>query len=268
MTPNKTDLPVNLILIKPAEIKGDIIILAGRRSRHIRRVLRANINDTVRVGVINGRMGVGLITAIGGEQITLRLTLTEEPPPPPLIDLILALPRPIMLKRILVQAVTMGVNHLYLINAGRVEKSFFSASLLKDGGWREYLLQGLEQAVDTRLPGLTIWPRFRPFIEDVLPDELAAVRHRFVAHPVGPPLKINGAGDGRLAVAIGPEGGWVDFEIEKFREAGFQVFSLGSRIMRVDTAVPAIMAQINMQMDTRVRAIASLKRSFPTAIHL
>ncbi|NOX24687.1 MAG: RNA methyltransferase, partial [Deltaproteobacteria bacterium] len=93
-------------------------------------------------------------------------------------------------------------------------------------------LQGLEQAVDTRLPGLTIQPRFCPFIEDVLPDELAGVQHRFVAHPVGAPLAITGSKAGRLALAIGPEGGWVDFEIKKFQEAGFQVFSLGPRIMR------------------------------------
>ncbi|NOX24701.1 MAG: 16S rRNA (uracil(1498)-N(3))-methyltransferase, partial [Deltaproteobacteria bacterium] len=74
---------MNLVLIKPEEIKGDIIILADRRSHHIRRVLRAGINDTVKVGVVNGKMGVGLITAINGEQIILRLTLTEAPPPPP-----------------------------------------------------------------------------------------------------------------------------------------------------------------------------------------
>ncbi len=239
---------MNLVLIKPDEIKGDIIILSGRRCSHIRKILRARVNDTVKVGVINGNMGIGLITDMAADQITLRLTLDVLPPPRPLIDLILALPRPIMLKRILVQAVTMGVNHIHLINANRVEKSFFSASLVKDGEWYNYLLQGLEQAVDTRLPVLSVHRQFRPFVEDVLPGELVEVEHRLVAHPAGSHClgQVDCSRAGRVALAIGPEGGWVDFEIEKFQEVGFSVFSLGPRIMRVDTAVPAVMAQVNM----------------------
>ena len=237
---------MNLILINPDDVKDDRIILTGRRGNHIRKVLRAKINDTVKIGAINGNMGTGLITEMAGDKITLRLSLDTPPPPRPLIDLILALPRPIMLKRILVQAVTMGVNHIYLINANRVEKSFFSASLLKDGEWQNYLLQGLEQAVDTRLPGLTIHNRFRPFVEDVLPGCLTGIKHRFVAHPAGNSLHLDSLETGRVALAIGPEGGWVDFEIEKFAQAGFKTMSLGPRIMRVDTAVPALMAQFNL----------------------
>lgn len=238
---------MNLILIDPDEINGGNTVLAGRRSAHIRNILKAGINDTVKIGIINGKMGIGIITGIEGEKVALRLQIDLPPPPPPCIDLILALPRPIMLKRILVQAVTMGVNHIYLINAKRVEKSFFSASILADDGWLPFLLSGLEQAVDTRLPELSIHHRFRPFIEDTLPPLLSDVEQRLIAHPTGGRLAwSNCSGAGQVALAIGPEGGWVDFEIEKFREAGFTVFSLGPRILRVDTAVPAIMAQVNM----------------------
>jgi 16S rRNA (uracil1498-N3)-methyltransferase len=170
-------------------------------------------------------------------------------PDRPETDLILALPRPIMLKRIFSQAATFGVRKIYLINASRVEKSFFSASLLAENNYYPLLLHGLEQAVDTMVPEVSIYKRFRPFVEDLLHQAIDDCPVRLAAHPgpfpslaqtVSLPLIK------RAAIAIGPEGGWVDFEIEKFRAAGFQPFSMGPRILRVDSAVPALLAQLNL----------------------
>ncbi|MFW8601514.1 16S rRNA (uracil(1498)-N(3))-methyltransferase [Desulfobacterota bacterium M19] len=239
---------MNLIIVQPQEISGDELILTDRRARHIHKVLRCRPGDNLRVGVLNGPMGTGRIVSMARGGVCLCLSLEKAPPPLPALDLILALPRPVMLKRILVQAVTIGVNHIYLINASRVEKSFFSSTLIAEDGWREFLLKGLEQAVDTRMPGLSVHHRFRPFIEDVLPPLLARRGGgRIVAHPGGGSV-IHAEGGKRAFLAVGPEGGWVDFEIEKFQAAGFAVFSPGPRIMRVDTAVPALMAQVNMAL--------------------
>ncbi|VAW41225.1 Ribosomal RNA small subunit methyltransferase E [hydrothermal vent metagenome] len=239
---------MNLIIVQPQEISGNELVLVDQRARHIHKVLRCRPGDNLRVGVLNGPMGTGRIISMDQGRVCLSLRLDAVPPPAPVLDLILALPRPVMLKRILVQAVTLGVNHIYLINANRVEKSFFSSSLIAEDGWREFLLKGLEQAVDTRIPGLSVHQRFRPFIEDVLPPVLARRGGgRIVAHPGGGAV-IPAGGGSRAFLAIGPEGGWVDFEIEKFQAAGFGVFSPGPRIMRVDTAVPALMAQVNMAL--------------------
>lgn len=245
---------MNLIIVQPQDISGDELVLTDQRAQHIHKVLRCQPGDNLRVGVLNGPMGTGRIISMALGRVCLRLKLDIAPPPAPALDLILALPRPVMLKRILVQAVTLGVNHIYLINANRVEKSFFSSTLVAAGGWREFLFKGLEQAVDTRMPGLSIHQRFRPFVEDILPPVLARRGgERIVAHPGGGTVIPAGAGS-RAFLAIGPEGGWVDFEIEKFQAAGFGVFSPGPRIMRVDTAVPALMAQVNMALAEAGRA--------------
>jgi RsmE family RNA methyltransferase len=166
---------MNVILFESHELRPDnTVILADRRSEHIVKILALKPGDTARVGLVNGPIGSGEILTIeeekGTARIVLRFTSKEETPARPLCDLILALPRPIMLKRIFSQAATMGVGSIYLINGNRVEKSFFQANLLKKENYRTFLLQGLEQAKDTLLPEVNIHKRFRPFIEDFLPQ--------------------------------------------------------------------------------------------------
>ena len=240
---------MNIILLDPTEVTDNRAILRDRRADHIRSVLGAACGDTLRIGIINGPMGTSRVVSITGDAVELETSHTGPVPPRPDTDLILALPRPIMLKRIFSQAATLGVGRIFLINASRVEKSFFSASLLHRENYYPLLLHGLEQAVDTMVPEVMMHQRFRPFVEDVLPDILADWPVRLVAHPgpfpslpavVSPPL------GQRAILAVGPEGGWVDYEIEKFQALGFAAFAMGPRILRVDTAVPALLAQLNL----------------------
>jgi RsmE family RNA methyltransferase len=240
---------MNLLLLKPHEIRNQQVELTDRRAEHIRKVLRAGQGDEVRVGVVNGPMGLGRILLMEDNRVTLSLCLTVTPSPPPATDLILALPRPIMLKRVLAQAASLGVSRIFLINAGRVEKSFFHASLIRDNTLEGPLLLGLEQAVDTILPQISVHERFRPFVEDLLPGLLPGSPTRLLAHPDGGQTLARldaGTGNQRIILAIGPEGGWVDFEVHKFQEQGFTLFSMGPRILRVDTAVPALLGQIGL----------------------
>lgn len=240
---------MNLILLHPRELTDQHATLTGRRAEHIRKILRSKIGDSVRVGMLGGLLGTGRIREMDGESIVLQVHLTTEPPAAPPTDLILAVPRPIMLKRVLAQAVSMGVDRIFLINANRVEKSFFNSTLIQNNAFAEPLLLGLEQAIDTRPPEISVHPRFRPFVEDFLPELLADCRIRLLAHPEGDQSIAQAAGglfDQRVVIAIGPEGGWVDFEVQRFKEQGFAPFSLGARILRVDTAVPALLAQISL----------------------
>ena len=240
---------MNLILLHPQELTGQHATLTGRRAEHIRKILRGTIGDNLRVGVLDGLLGTGCIREMDGNRVVLQVHLTTEPPTFPPTDLILAMPRPIMLKRVLAQAASMGVSRIFLINANRVEKSFFSATLIQGNDFTEPLCLGLEQAMDTRLPEISVHPRFRPFVEDLLPELLADCPIRLLAHPEGD-RTIAQAAKGllgqRAVLAIGPEGGWVDFEVEHFKTQSFVPFSLGPRILRVDTAVPALMAQLSL----------------------
>ncbi len=246
---------MNVILIDPSEINGDgRVVLSGRRSEHILKVLRLGCGEKFRIGIINGLIGEGVIETIfskRGEQgrVVVKISANNPPPPRADIDLILALPRPIMLKRVLAQIASLGVTRVFFINANRVEKSFFASSLLQHENYRKYLLSGLEQAVDTVIPDVSIQRRFRPFVEDFLPRILMEYSSLLLAHPDVPQalgdVLVNPA-EGRLLLAIGPEGGWVDFEVDKFKKLGLLPFSLGPRILRVDTAVPALITQINL----------------------
>ena len=94
----------------------------------------------------------------------------DQPPPGKLpLTLVLALPRPKMLRRILRTVGECGVRELHLINSYKVEKSFWQSPLLVEHTMRDYLLQGLEQASDTIVPEVQLHTRFKPFAEDLLP---------------------------------------------------------------------------------------------------
>lgn len=240
---------MNIILIDPEEVINNQVTLTDKRSSHIQNVLHAGCGDTLRTGLINGPMGSGQIIDITGNSVTLDLNHNGPKPQRPQTDLILALPRPIMLKRIFSQAATLGVGRIFLINANRVEKSFFGASLLKQENIYPHLLHGLEQAVDTLMPEVSIHTRFKPFVEDCLPTIIQDYPIKIVAHPgdfPALPQRIALPISHRTLLAIGPEGGWVDYEIEKFRKIGILPFSMGPRILRVDTAVPALLSQIEL----------------------
>jgi 16S rRNA (uracil1498-N3)-methyltransferase len=243
---------MNLLLFESKEITPDgTIVLNDRRSQHIIRVLGCKPGDTVRAGMINGPVGSGEILAIGEErenaEVVLRFTAEGRAPDQPAVDLIMGLVRPIMLKKILAQAASLGVGRIFLINANRVEKSFFGTSLLEDEKYRTYLIEGLEQAKDTYLPQVSIHERFRPFVEDFIPTIAKTYSRMLVAHPeAGEGLKqiVGTEISGRTLLAVGPEGGWVDFEIEKFVEQSFVPASLGNRVLRTDTAVVTLLAQL------------------------
>lgn len=242
---------MNLILLQPAEVQACQVRLTDRRADHLKKILKVQIGDTVRVGIVGGMMGLGIVSAIARAEIVLQVTIDTPPPAKLGLKLILALPRPIMLKRVLAQAAALGVSHIFLINASRVEKSFFEASPVKDCSFLPYLENGLEQAMDTILPTVSVHPRFKPFIEDVIPT--LAASSKLIAHPQGEATLAELASTTKTPeptlLAIGPEGGWIDYEINRFQEAAFQSFSLGPRILRVDTAVPAIIAQIDLALE-------------------
>ncbi len=241
---------MNIILADAEEVESERLTLSDHRAKHIVKVLRAEVGDQIRVGLINGDMGTGTILVIKTKypfSVELALNLNSRPRVIPHLDLILALPRPIMLKRILSQITALGVGAIHLINASRVEKSFWEAGILKPEEYHTHLLHGLEQAVDTRLPSVHIHPKFKTFIEDILPSLTQNYNYLLLAHRTGDQQLGNviGSKDSRVALAVGPEGGWIDYEVKKFQEQGFQSCNIGERILKVDTAVIALHARIS-----------------------
>ena len=244
---------MNLVLLEADELIGDEVLLTGRRGKHLLEVLRVAPGDTVRVGVINGLVGGGTVLEVTSRAVRLAVKLERPPEACPPIELILALPRPIMLQRILKQATVLGVRRFHLIRSRRVEKSFFHSPVLTADKLRALLAEGLEQAMDTRLPEVCIHHQFKPFVEDVLPG-LAG--QGLIAHPeaAGALAALPAAAlAGPLLLAVGPEGGWSEHELTCFSAGGFLPFSMGRRILHVDTAVITLLGQLQLLFDLRHR---------------
>ena len=234
---------MNRILFEPDELLADgTAWLTDARAEHLRRVLRVVPGQTVASGTVNGLAGVSRVLATGEAGVRL-CPAHDAALPEPWLDLLLAVPRPKVLKRLWPQLTALGVGRVVLLNAAKVEKFYFSSQWLEPGFYRPLLIEGLMQAGLTRLPEVTVAPRFKPFVEDEL-ERLFPVPVRLLAHP-GPPTGVppcDGARGSRPVLAVGPEGGWTDYETEHLRARGFRLFSLGERILRSDTACIALIA--------------------------
>lgn len=235
---------MNLLLLEPGERGADgIVRVRGERLAHLRDVQAYAAGDHLRVGEPGGLLGSGEVLAIDGHEAVIRIAALDQPPPAPLpCTLVIALPRPKMIKRILVDATSLGIKHICFINSWRVDKSFWSSPLLATDEIAAKCRLGLEQAIDTVLPQVSLHKRFRPFVEDELPaiigGSLALVAHPAAVdtcprHPAQP-----------VTLVIGPEGGFIPFEVDLLRSAGCRPVTLGSRILRVDTAVTALLGRL------------------------
>jgi RsmE family RNA methyltransferase len=234
---------VNLLLFGPRDRCGDgQVRITGRRLQHLHEVLTASAGDTLRVGEINGLCGSGRILDIDKDQALLAVELDLAPPPKLPLCLVLALPRPKMLRRIIRTAAELGIGELHLINSYRVEKSYWQTPALQEQTLRAYLLQGLEQARDTVLPELHCHRRFKPFVEDTLPG-LVSGRLPLLAHP-GDHKPCPRALTQPTLMVIGPEGGFIPYEVDKLQEAGCTAVTLGQRILRVETALTAVVGRL------------------------
>ncbi|TWC41454.1 RsmE family RNA methyltransferase [Pseudomonas sp. SJZ079] len=234
---------MNLLLLEDQDfVAADRIRLSGRRLNHLNEVHRAEAGDSLRVGRLNGLMGRGQLLRLDAQEAELQVEFDQPPPAKLPLTLLLALPRPKMLRRVLQTVSAMGVPTVILLNSYRVEKSFWQTPFLQPDAIRQQLILGLEQARDTVLPDVIIEKRFKPFVEDRL-GQLTAGSLGLIGHPGAYP-DCPRAVDRPVTLAIGPEGGWIAYEVEKLQEAGLQPVQLGARILRVETAVTALLARL------------------------
>ncbi|OGW41911.1 MAG: 16S rRNA (uracil(1498)-N(3))-methyltransferase [Nitrospirae bacterium GWD2_57_8] len=234
---------MNLILLTQYDfVSEDRARLSGRRCLHVTEVLRAEEGRELAVGLLNGRIGIGRVISRDNDSLDLHVRLDSDPPPPLPATVLLALPRPKVLRRVLFTLSTMGVKRIILLNALRVEKSYWQTPFLAPANIMHQLMLGLEQARDTVLPEVLLRQRFKPFVEDELPH-LIAETLPLVAHPhaVDPcPLGV----DRPVTLAIGPEGGFVEYELDRLLSCGFRSVAMGRRILTVESAVPALLGRL------------------------
>lgn len=241
---------MNRLLFDLGEVSsGHIVLDAGdRRARHMATVLHSKVGDNVRVGVVGGLCGTATVTLVTDRTIEMDAVF-DTPSAAPWFDLLIAMPRPKVMRRMWAPLASLGVRDIIVAAAAKVEKFYFDTHVLDDDFMAPLLREGMEQSGTTWTPRVRVFKRFRPLVEDVIPDEYA-LSPKVVAHPYsaaadfprfptepepGSPLPL---------VAIGPEGGWTEYELALLAKAGFEAFSLGSRPLRTDIATYAILGAL------------------------
>jgi RsmE family RNA methyltransferase len=238
---------MNLILLDPGEVDGEgRVELFDGRAVHAQTVLKVAPGSEIRVGLLDGPRGVAAVEAVAGGAVVLRCRFEAAAPERPAVDLLLALPRPKVMRRLWAQVAALGVGQIILTNAARVERQYFDTHVLAPDSYAPLLIEGLQQARDTRVPPVSIHRRFKVLIEDDL-DALSDAGIRLMAHPSAATAGAILAArmPSRVLLAIGPEGGWNAFERDLLAAHGFTAVGMGPRTLRTDTACIALLAVVH-----------------------
>jgi 16S rRNA (uracil1498-N3)-methyltransferase len=235
---------MNLIILSKTDFIEDTnrVNIQDHRLKHILEVNKPSVGDELRVGLMNGNIGQGRITSIEENGIEMDVVLDREPPAPIQLTLVFAMVRPRVFKRVLTQVTAMGIKRIIVINSYRVEKSFWKSPVLEEESLKKYLITGLEQGQDTIVPEVLIRPLFKPFVEDELPDIIKGTLP-FVAHPyTSEPCPYNIGKP--VTLAVGPEGGFIQYEVNKLIECGFRAVHLGERTLHVESAISSLISRL------------------------
>ena len=231
-----------IILFENDFTEPGIARLTGRRLDHLNEILGARQGDSLRAGLLNGFQGEAKILSITEDEACLETSLTDEPPPATPLTLICAVQRPKTMKRIFQYAASAGIKKIYCIRTWRVEKSYFDSPVLEEQSINENLILGLEQGRDTILPDVQIRTLFKPFAEDELPSILQGTLP-LAAHPGSAQEMPRGLNE-PVTLAMGPEGGFIPYEIELLQKKGFIPVHIGQRILRSEYALPSIVGRL------------------------
>lgn len=239
---------MNLLLIRPDEIDAGVVVLQGRRAQHLIKVLKVASGMRLRAGIEN--FGTTSVEVVTNDSHSVTLHLSEPSAVPrPTTTLILAVPRPKVISRVVAAAASFGLSKLILVNAWRVEKSYFSSTRLHPERIDEDLRLGCEQGAQCWVPEWEIWPRFTDLLESTRAPQNAQSQ-RIVLHPgasqtladllMGPEK----APDGSLTLLVGPEGGWIPREQDSLQAAHYVAAELGTGPLKTDVAVAAALGQV------------------------
>lgn len=233
---------MNIVLLDHRQTQSDLwTISAKRQLEHLQQHVQIQVGDTLKVGVLEGQRYLTEIVEISEKAVRLK-PLQEDAVPKKLpVTLIVALPRPKVLRRLIMDSVTLGVEKIILLHSYRVDKSYWQTPFLQQ--LNHYIELGLEQAGDTIAPKIELYKRFKPFVEDILPDLITADQPAYVAHPYAEqsmPFVIPHP----CTMIIGPEGGFIPYEVDLLVKNGCQAVSLGNRILRTETVIPYVLGRL------------------------
>ncbi|WP_313033989.1 16S rRNA (uracil(1498)-N(3))-methyltransferase [Acinetobacter sp.] len=233
---------MNIVLLDPRQTESEYWSITRKRQlEHLRTHVAVQVGDTLKVGIREGKRYLTEIVEVTEQAIKLKLVKEERVPAKLPVTLIFAMPRPKVLRRLIMDSVTLGVEKIILLHSYRVDKSYWQTPFLQQ--LDHYITLGLEQAGDTIAPQIEIYKRFKPFVEDVLPNLISTERPAYVAHPYAE-MAMPFAIDHPCTIVIGPEGGFIPYEVDLLIKNGCQALSLGNRIIRTETVIPYLLGRL------------------------
>ena len=223
---------------------------------HIKEVLKSKVGDSLTIGEMGGNIGKATVAKINSDEILLADVVLDKKPPEKLdLTVVLALPRPKVLRRLIMDMTSLGVDKLIIVNSYKSEKSYWQSPLLNRID--EFVFEGLQQAIDTVPPVIELKKYFKPFVEDEFPALLLDENgHKgqgdaVIAHPYATQSwkaylddaksKTNNKDTMPKVLCIGAEGGWIDYEVDLLCQHGCTSVSLGQRILRTETVVNVLL---------------------------
>ena len=233
---------MNIVLLDPRQTEAEFwSISSTRQLEHLQQHLQIQVGDTLKVGIREGQRYLTEIVEISEKAVRLKPLQQETVPEKLPVTLIVALPRPKVLRRLIMDSVTLGVEKIILLHSYRVDKSYWQTPFLQQ--LNHYIELGLEQAGDTVAPKIELYKRFKPFVEDILPGLISTDCPAYVAHPYAEqamPFAI----EHPCTIVIGPEGGFIPYEVDLLIKNGCQAVSLGNRIIRTETVIPYVLGRL------------------------
>ena len=233
---------MNIVLLDPRQTESEIWPITSKRQlEHLKQHINVQVGDTLKVGIREGQRYLTEVVEVTEQVVKLKPIQIEPVPAKLPVTLIVAMPRPKVLRRLIMDSVTLGVEKIILLHSYRVDKSYWQTPFLQQ--LDQYITLGLEQAGDTIAPKIEIYKRFKPFVEDVLPGLITAECPAYVAHPYAD-IKMPFAIDHPCSIVIGPEGGFIPYEVDLLIKNGCQAVSLGNRIIRTETVIPYVLGRL------------------------
>ena len=236
---------MNLLLLNESDFFAPgLVKLTDRRFLQLRDVIGLEANKSFRAGVVGGQVGTAEVVSFTANEAVLNVSLDHEPPAGNGITLVCALPRPQTFHKVLHCALTMGVKTIYLIHSRKVEKSYWDASVLAPEAVDKEIRLALEQCGDTIYPQIEYRKRFKPFVEDELPQLIANADGAYFGHPRATE-KVPSLPGKKLVLVVGPEGGFNEFENNLLADVGVTPVTLGERVLRTEFALAALLAKLS-----------------------
>lgn len=243
--PRKSEF-LNLLLLTRDELdETESCAIDGRRAEHLISVLGATPGDSLRAAVRDETLGVVRVNEVDSDVVHVTYSPETEVPLPEKV-LCLAVPRPKVLSRCVQHATALGFGRISLFRSYRVEKSHLSSQRLTPERLQEDVLLGMEQGRRVHTPIVELFDRFRPFVEDHL-DALSTEENRYVGHPyAAAPLWEKTPTAGPYTLVVGPDGGFIDYEIGALGACGFVPVRAGNAPLRVESAISYLAGQLDL----------------------